>query len=57
MLLRMENEFDDKARDYVRDAIAVAETTLVSGALLTISGSRARLRQLPMRYESDDTSV
>jgi predicted nuclease of predicted toxin-antitoxin system len=48
VLLRMENEFDPAARDHVFAAIAQAEEALASGALLSISGRRARLRRLPL---------
>jgi len=47
VLLRIENEFDAAARNRVCAALAQAEGALVSGALLTISGNRARLRRLP----------
>lgn len=48
VLLRMENEFDPAAREFVCAAIAAAEPALRDGALLTISGTRARLRRLPI---------
>jgi len=48
VLLRIENEFDAAARNRVCAALAQAEGALVSGALLTISGNRARLRRLPL---------
>jgi predicted nuclease of predicted toxin-antitoxin system len=48
ILLRMDNEFDPAARDHVCAAIALAETALTTGALLTISGHRVRLRHLPI---------
>lgn len=48
VLLRMENEFDEEARFFVRSAIIEATGALESGALLTISGKRARLRRLPI---------
>ncbi len=48
VLLRMDNEFDAAARDHVCAAIALAETPLTAGALLTISGNRVRLRNLPI---------
>ena len=47
VLLRMDNEFDTTARDHVCAALALAEAALAAGALLTISGSRVRLRRLP----------
>lgn len=47
VLLRMDNEFDATARDHVCAALALAEADLTSGALLTISGNRVRLRRLP----------
>jgi len=47
VLLRMDNEFDAAARDHVCEAIALAEVALLSGALLTITGQRVRLRHLP----------
>jgi len=48
VLLRMDNEFDTSARDHVCAAIALAEASLTAGALLTISGTRVRVRHLPM---------
>ena len=48
VLLRMENEFDVAARSHVCASIALAESALTSGALLTISGQRVRLRRLPL---------
>ena len=48
VLLRMDNEFDDAARGHVCAAIALAEEALTAGALLTISGSRVRVRHLPV---------
>lgn len=48
ILLRMDNEFDPEARLFVTRAISQARESLVTGALLTISGQRARLRRLPM---------
>lgn len=48
ILLRMDNEFDSAAREHVCAAIALAETQLTAGALLTISGHRVRLRHLPI---------
>ncbi|OYW75026.1 MAG: hypothetical protein B7Z37_15280 [Verrucomicrobia bacterium 12-59-8] len=48
ILLRMDNEFDPASRDHVCAAIALAETALTTGALLTISGHRVRLRHLPI---------
>lgn len=47
VLLRMDNEFDATARDQVCAALALAESDLAAGALLTISGHRVRLRRLP----------
>jgi predicted nuclease of predicted toxin-antitoxin system len=47
VLLRMDNEFDTSARDHVCAALALAESDLAAGALLTISGHRVRLRRLP----------
>ena len=52
ILLRMDNEFDPAARDHVCAAIALAETALTTGALLTISGHRVRLRHLPISPSS-----
>jgi len=52
ILLRMDNEFDSAARDHVCAAIALAETALATGALLTISGHRVRLRHLPISPSS-----
>ena len=48
VLLRMDNEFDQAARDHVCAAIALAENALVNGALLTVTGQRVRLRHLPI---------
>lgn len=48
VLLRMDNEFETAARDHVCAAIALAETALSRGALLTISPNRIRLRHLPL---------
>ncbi len=48
VLLRMDNEFDQAARARVCAALIQAEASLKEGALLTISGSRVRLRQLPI---------
>jgi predicted nuclease of predicted toxin-antitoxin system len=47
VLLRMDNEFDSTAQDHVCAAVALAESALADGALLTISDSRVRLRRLP----------
>lgn len=52
ILLRMDNEFDAAARDHVCAAIALAEAPLKTGALLTISGHRVRLRHLPISPDS-----
>jgi len=48
VLLRMENEFDPAAREHVCAALAQADQALKAGALLNISGSRIRLRHLPI---------
>ena len=48
VLLRMDNEFDAAARGHVCAAIALAQEALTAGALLTISGSRVRVRHLPI---------
>ena len=48
VLLRMDNEFDSTSRQHVCRAIATAEDSLNAGALLTIKGSRVRLRHLPI---------
>ena len=48
VLLRMDNEFDPAARGKVCAALAQAESALMAGALLTISGTRVRLRHLPI---------
>lgn len=48
VLLRMDNEFDAAARDHVCATVALAEEALTAGALLTISGSRVRVRHLPI---------
>ncbi len=44
----MDNEFDAGARQHVCAAIRLAEQALESGALLTITGNRVRLRHLPI---------
>jgi predicted nuclease of predicted toxin-antitoxin system len=54
VLLRMDNEFDAAARKHVCEAVACAESALTVGALLTISGSRARLRHLPVVREKEN---
>ena len=46
--LRVDNEFDHNTCEHVCTAIAQAEAALTSGALLTISGLRVRLRRLPI---------
>ena len=48
VLLRMDNEFDQVAQDHVCASLALAESALMAGALLTISGNRVRLRRLPL---------
>lgn len=48
ILLRMDDEFDPAARAHICAALAQAQFDLARGALLTISGSRARLRRLPI---------
>jgi predicted nuclease of predicted toxin-antitoxin system len=48
VLLRMDNEFDEAARHHVCVAMARAESALTTGALLTISGNRVRLRRIPI---------
>lgn len=48
VLLRMDNEFDSAAQSHVCSAIALGESALSSGALLTIAGHRVRLRHLPI---------
>ncbi len=48
VLLRMGNEFETAAQTHVCAAIALAESALSAGALLTISGSRVRIRNLPL---------
>ncbi|MDB6003592.1 MAG: hypothetical protein JWR15_579 [Prosthecobacter sp.] len=48
VLLRMDNEFDAAARDHVCAALALAEAPLTTGALLTISSQRVRLRHMPI---------
>lgn len=47
-LLRMKDEFDPSSRENVFRALHLAQDALEAGALLTISGSRARLRKLPV---------
>lgn len=49
VLLRMDNEFDEAGRNHVCAAIQLAEEALRSGALLTISGTRVRVRALPIK--------
>lgn len=48
VILRLNNEFDDDARRRVCAALARAAGPLATGALLTISGHRVRLRHLPI---------
>jgi predicted nuclease of predicted toxin-antitoxin system len=48
VLLRMDNEFDSAAREHVLEAISQAREALATGALLTISEKRVRLRYLPI---------
>ena len=48
VLLRMDNEFDTAAREFVCAALHEAEPALTTGALLTVSPKRARLRRLPI---------
>ena len=48
VLLRMANEFDTAARHHIFAALREAGTALESGALLTISPARVRLRRLPI---------
>lgn len=48
VLLRLDNEFDDAARERVCASLALAEAALGKGALLTISESRVRIRLLPI---------
>lgn len=49
VLLRMDNEFDSEARQFVILAIANAKDALRTGALLTVTNGRARMRRLPVR--------
>jgi len=48
VLLRMNDEFDSAAREHVLAALDQAQNALTAGALLTISGTRVRLRHLPI---------
>jgi predicted nuclease of predicted toxin-antitoxin system len=48
VLLRLDNEFDSKARDHVMVALKAAQQALSEGALLTVSAHRTRLRRLPI---------
>lgn len=48
VLLRMDNEFDAAARVHVCAALNLAEAALQEGALLTVTGTRVRLRHLPL---------
>ncbi|MES2660567.1 MAG: DUF5615 family PIN-like protein [Verrucomicrobiota bacterium] len=48
VLLRMKDEFDPSARENVFQALRLAQDSLEAGALLTISGDRARIRKLPI---------
>lgn len=48
VLLRMDNEFDSAAREHVLAAVSQAQDALATGALLTISEKRVRLRHLPI---------
>jgi len=52
VLLRMDNEFDPVSHEHVCDALALAQSALAAGALLTISGNRVRLRRLPIVPEA-----
>ena len=48
VLLRMKDEFDLAARENVFRALDQAGPALLSGALMIVSGDRARLRKLPI---------
>lgn len=47
VLVRMKDEFDLAGRLHVFSSISLAKDALLAGALLIISGNRARLRMLP----------
>lgn len=48
VLVRMKDEFDLAGRLHVFRSITQAKDALLTGALLIISGNRARLRMLPI---------
>lgn len=48
VLLRMDNEFDSRARERVCVVLREATPQLAAGALLTVSPTRVRLRSLPI---------
>ncbi|HEY1122902.1 MAG TPA: DUF5615 family PIN-like protein [Haloferula sp.] len=48
VILRIADEFDSAVRQHVCEMIRLAAEDLKNGALLTISGNRARLRKLPI---------
>jgi len=48
VILRIADEFDAAMRQHVCEMIRIAAEDLRKGALLTLSGSRARLRKLPI---------
>jgi len=49
VILRIADEFDAAVRQHVCDMIRTATDDLLTGALLTISDKRARLRKLPIQ--------
>jgi predicted nuclease of predicted toxin-antitoxin system len=53
VLLRMMDEFDPATRDQVFRALEQARPTLMSGALMIVSGNRARIRRLPIVSPGD----
>ena len=48
VILRIADEFDTAVRQHVCEMIRIAAEDLTTGALLTISSNRARLRKLPI---------
>ena len=53
VILRMKDEFDPAARQNVLRALEQAGPALISGALMIVSGDRARIRKLPIHPSPD----
>jgi len=49
ILLRVDNELDEKVRARVCAAIAKASAKLLTGAILVVDRQRVRLRELPIK--------